>query len=170
MTMPRRYLGGALGADGRIYAIGGETNGPRELPDVEAYSPAQDRWVPIAPLLGARSRLAAATGSDGRIYATGGQLGANFLQTVEVYGPAILATPDHGAVGAPIGVQGSNFAAHARVRIFVGPVLVAQATTDSAGALALTSVTVPVLASGMYVVHGVDARSQYPTSTPFRVE
>ena len=69
----------AVGADGRIYVMGGFStclycwgNPPSEA-SAEVYDPRTNRWTPTAPLNHPRFvSLAAARGRDGRIYVTGG--------------------------------------------------------------------------------------------------
>ena len=74
----------ALGADGRIYVIGGQTTykSASAVPTVQAYSPGTKTWTFVAPLPGPRTDLAAAEGPDGRIYAFGGDDGQGRLDTV----------------------------------------------------------------------------------------
>jgi hypothetical protein len=85
MPTARSSLAAAPGSDGRIYAIGGNTN-QVVLNTVEAYNPWTAGWSTVAPMPTARTDLAAAMGSDGRIYAIGGQNGV-FFNTVEAYNP-----------------------------------------------------------------------------------
>lgn len=92
MPSPRSNLAATLGADGRIYALGGFNFAlGNPLAIVEAYNPATQSWASLPPMPTARADLAAAAGSDGRIYAIGG-FNANFtpydLNTVEAYSPA----------------------------------------------------------------------------------
>jgi hypothetical protein len=80
-------LAAACGADGRIYAVGGD-DFAFYLKRVEAYTPSTDFWVTVPSMPTRRSYLAAAAGADGRIYAIGGQNGPNGAQaTVEAYTP-----------------------------------------------------------------------------------
>jgi N-acetylneuraminic acid mutarotase len=84
----RLQLGAAVGADGRIYAIGGALK-PGVGP-VEAYDPSTDSWAPVASLLGGRQGPAVVAGADGRIYAIGGSYtdGPTPPTSVEAYDPA----------------------------------------------------------------------------------
>jgi len=87
MPTARDSLGAAAGADGRIYAIGGEGLGGF-FDTVEAYTPGTDSWITMPAIPTVRSFLAAATGADGRIYAIGGADGSiGPMTTVEVYTP-----------------------------------------------------------------------------------
>jgi N-acetylneuraminic acid mutarotase len=99
----RTDLAVVTATDGRIFAIGGETNylsssmvyteGP-SLADVTAYTPGTDTWAKVADMPTARDSLAAARGSDGRIYAIGGRAPScstcqlSYVRTVEVYTPS----------------------------------------------------------------------------------
>jgi N-acetylneuraminic acid mutarotase len=67
-----RFLGGALGQNGPIYAVGGtDTN----LPSTEAYSPSKNAWTAKARMLTPRDYLAVTAGANGLIYAVGGYNG-----------------------------------------------------------------------------------------------
>jgi len=87
---PLDALAAATGADGRIYAIGGDRNGSNSVGTVEAYTPSTDTWAAVRPMPTARFSLAAATGADGRIYAIGGDNSSSggALNTVEAYTPS----------------------------------------------------------------------------------
>jgi N-acetylneuraminic acid mutarotase len=67
-----RYLGGALGQSGPIYAIGGTD---AQLPSAEAYSPSKNAWTAKARMVTPRNYLAVTAGANGIIYAVGGQDG-----------------------------------------------------------------------------------------------
>jgi N-acetylneuraminic acid mutarotase len=82
MPTARRSFGITVGADGKIYVIGG-MNGAGALNTVEAYDPATDKWSSRASMPTARFSLAAERGSNGKIYAIGGQTTA----VVEEYDP-----------------------------------------------------------------------------------
>ena len=81
MNLIRYSVGGALGADGRIYAIGGWVGG--DSASVEAYDPSTDTWSFAAPMSSGRDGFAAVLGPDGRTYAIGGAS----LSSVEAYTP-----------------------------------------------------------------------------------
>jgi hypothetical protein len=85
MPTARGGLATAVGGDGRIYAVGGETNIGVKSDTAEAYNFATKAWSIVDPMPTARSRLGAAAGKDGRVYAIGGGPGA--LTTVEGYTP-----------------------------------------------------------------------------------
>ena len=88
MPTARYALTAVLGADRRIYAIGGTGPGGIFLPTLEVYDPGMNSWVSLAPMPTARSGLTAVLGPDGRIYAIGGVSTGNApLQTVEAYDP-----------------------------------------------------------------------------------
>jgi len=88
-SMPTARLGlaAAVGADGRIYAIGGNSASTVNLTTVEVYTPSSDSWATVASLNTARNSLAAATGADGRIYAIGGSGAGGAQAAMEVYDP-----------------------------------------------------------------------------------
>jgi len=97
MLVPRKDFGAAVGADHRIYAVGGTDDSFKQSISVEAYDPAKpDRgWVGVAALPApAYSDRAVAAGPDGRIYVMGGFGCAGQgtterrCETVHVYDPA----------------------------------------------------------------------------------
>ncbi|HDS01534.1 MAG TPA: hypothetical protein ENO07_05895, partial [candidate division Zixibacteria bacterium] len=74
MPEPRFAHAGALGADGKIYIMGGSL-GQDESPPLRGvfiYDPAQDTWEKGPSMLLPRSTLAAVATPDGKIYAIGG--------------------------------------------------------------------------------------------------
>jgi hypothetical protein len=93
LSAPRTGLAAAVGADGRIYAIGGAIDAARTA---EALIPGADHWTPIAPPFTPREFFAAAPGPDGRIYAIGGWDALDQFP-VEVYDPS----RDHWSGSAP---------------------------------------------------------------------
>jgi N-acetylneuraminic acid mutarotase len=95
---PRSEPGAALGADGKIYVIGGNPtlnrNQSSRMNAVEAYDPKTDRWNNCKSLPVPRTALCAVAASDagGRqlLFAIGGRnfdLPGNGLNTVEAYDP-----------------------------------------------------------------------------------
>lgn len=67
MLTPRYSFGAVVGADGRIYAIGGiDNNSP--ISSVEAFSPTTGTWSSVAPLPIADWINGAVSGKDGNIY------------------------------------------------------------------------------------------------------
>ena len=89
MITGRSNLAAALGADGRIYAIGGR-DPERDffLTDVQAYDPSTNRWAIVASLPTGRYNLGATAGCDGLIYALGGfAIGFRYSDVVEAYDP-----------------------------------------------------------------------------------
>jgi hypothetical protein len=101
MPEGRHGMGAALGADGRIYVVGGAVSysSPRAEDDVFVYDLASDRWSRGPRLRTARYHHAVTVTPDGKIYAVGG-LGRDgkSLASVEVLdtAPPILrrAPPD----------------------------------------------------------------------------
>ncbi len=90
MQTPRLGLTAAAGADGRIFAIGGDTLGGHAgtTTTVEAYSPATNTWAIVASMTVPRSGHAAAIGADGRIFAVGGYSGPQSTASAEAYTPS----------------------------------------------------------------------------------
>lgn len=73
MPTPRQLLAAALGADGKIYVIGGsEAYGSPGMDLVQVYDPSTDQWSEGPPLHIGRYGHAAATTPDGRIWVIGG--------------------------------------------------------------------------------------------------
>jgi hypothetical protein len=74
LPAPRMCLAAATGADGTIYAIGGEWINGLAQSSVYAYTPGVDTaWRTMPSLPAPRMCLAAATGADGTLYAIGGE-------------------------------------------------------------------------------------------------
>ena len=81
----RTNLAGAMGPDGRIYAIGGlSVNCAAYLNRVEGFNVNSDTWTTGQAMPTARQFEGVAAGPDGRIYAVGGYNGVR-LTTVEAY-------------------------------------------------------------------------------------
>ena len=74
MPEGRHAMGAALGADGRIYVIGGAVSysNPIATRSVFVYDPKTDRWDEGPPLRHARFHHAVAVDPSGKIYAVGG--------------------------------------------------------------------------------------------------
>lgn len=71
MPTPRSSLGVVAGANGKIYAIGGEDQ-TGILDIVEEYDPISDTWTQKADMPYAQSHFASVSASNGRIYVMGG--------------------------------------------------------------------------------------------------
>jgi N-acetylneuraminic acid mutarotase len=86
----RYNLAAAVAIDGRIYALGGLSQG-EATNAVEVYDPSHDRWVIGSSMLTPREGLGAVRGADDRIYAVFGLHGYYkhriVLNTVEAYTP-----------------------------------------------------------------------------------
>ncbi len=165
-TRVRDAMAAALGADGRIYAIGG---GSGPVPWVDAYLPASGTWSEVAPLSGPRQNLGAARGADGLLYAVGGDDGSRSSLIVEAYGPLIDVSPKRARIGDRIAIQGSNFAPAAQVRMHLDGARcwVVLGMTDGNGRLA-PAISFPLLGvvqAGKIAIEVVDDRSQYPVKT-----
>jgi hypothetical protein len=74
MPLPRQNMSAALGADGRIYVIGGfeSYSGSTPQKDVQIYDPRTDRWVEGPSLNTPRGDHAVVATPDGKIYVIGG--------------------------------------------------------------------------------------------------
>jgi len=99
MPRPRQEAGAALGADGRIYVVGGTYSYMSPLPvdDVDIYDPRTDRWSRAPSLRHPRRAHAVVVTSEGRIYAIGGHvirsgLSAWLPSPVESFGRDLRAT------------------------------------------------------------------------------
>lgn len=109
MPEGRHAMGAALGADGKIYVVGGAVSYGRPIGSrtVYIYDPRLDRWSEGPPLRHGRFHHAVAVGPAGRIYAVGGIVNESLYQrrgtaSVEVLDtatsapPAVPAPPDRG--------------------------------------------------------------------------
>jgi N-acetylneuraminic acid mutarotase len=86
--MPTPRYGLAAGVvNGKIYAIGGNSNDSIELNVTEEYNPDTNAWVTKAPMPTSRDGLAAAVVNN-RIYAIGGWSGGS-TDVIEEYDPGI---------------------------------------------------------------------------------
>ncbi len=110
LPTPRQSAAAAVGADGRIYVIGGSTavwgSAAATSATVEVYTPSTNTWATAASLLTPRAALTAATGPDGRIYAIGGtrcspDCGGPALATVEVYTPSSNSWASAASMASP---------------------------------------------------------------------
>jgi len=94
MPYGRNAMGAALGADGRIYVVGGAVSYSSPVPraDVFVYDPAKDRWE-IGPRLRRRRYHHAVTvDPKGRIYAIGGIAGKRLLSMAPTDSVEVLDT------------------------------------------------------------------------------
>jgi N-acetylneuraminic acid mutarotase len=74
MPSGRHAMGAALGADGKIYVIGGAISysRPRATDTVLVYDPVKNQWEKGPSLIHGRFHHAVAQGRDGKLYAIGG--------------------------------------------------------------------------------------------------
>src|SRR5262249_21368243 len=72
MPTGRSDLAATLGADGKIYAMGGNNGSGGEGDQLGVYNPTSPGWMSLPSLLNRRYGLGGATGVDGKIYAIGG--------------------------------------------------------------------------------------------------
>ena len=85
MTRARTNLAAAA-ADGRIFAIGGESDCGETIATVEAFDPLLGAWSEVASMSFSRYNHAAAV-VDGKIYAIGGIGSEGEIDSVEMYDP-----------------------------------------------------------------------------------
>jgi N-acetylneuraminic acid mutarotase len=90
--------GAALGADGRIYVVGGAISysNPAACREVQVYDPATDRWSEGPALNEARQGHMVVATKDGRIYAIGG------TNQHSVFHPRMIVGGEPGESGGPL--------------------------------------------------------------------
>jgi hypothetical protein len=83
----RRYGHSATqDATGRVFVLGGTSDGQAPIGVAEIFSPSDGTWTTIADLPTPRLGVAAATGKDGRVYAIGGRDASGAASdVVEIY-------------------------------------------------------------------------------------
>jgi N-acetylneuraminic acid mutarotase len=109
----RYALAATVGADGKIYAVGGVSNDFTILDTVEVYDPAASspQWTTLKTRLTLpRKGLAAVTAPDGKIYAIGGAGPSGLLNSVEAYDPTAVM-PQWTQVSASLNTGRQDFAA-----------------------------------------------------------
>jgi hypothetical protein len=84
--IPRRSLGGALGSDGLIYAVGGN-DGTQALAVAQRYAMVSGQWSAALWLPVATDSLGLATAPDGRLFAVGGNVAGAPVAAVYAYRP-----------------------------------------------------------------------------------
>jgi hypothetical protein len=74
LPTPRQAMGADIGADGRIYVVGGAPSyaHPKPLDVVEIYDPDRDTWETGPPLVYPRRGHAVVATPEGKLYAIGG--------------------------------------------------------------------------------------------------
>jgi len=175
----RYYNTGALGADGRIYLIGGEMSNAFIATNqtVTAFKSNRIVFLPTPPFTSI-SRAAATQGPDGRIYLTGGRTTLTNTTPTEflyMYGPYITLSTVSGKSGSTVLVTCKNFAAGSTIKLYWdsvsgNPVVTAGSVTNASGDLASTlSFTVPAATQTVHKIIGIDERAAYPVSADFTV-
>ncbi|MFC1935737.1 thrombospondin type 3 repeat-containing protein, partial [Chloroflexota bacterium] len=108
MSRPRNNLAGALGSNGRIYAIGGGlTYSLGQLTDtVESYDPLTNTWRPEPSLNSIRGGHGAARAGDGHIYAIGGSGGRRVAEGLNA--PPAISSPNCDPLPPPGGNDGDG--------------------------------------------------------------
>jgi N-acetylneuraminic acid mutarotase len=126
MPTPRGNLAVVTANNGKIYAIGGVSNGNLVVTN-EEYDPATDTWTTKASMPTLRDLVSAVAANNGKIYAIGGRIPvtSEFVGTNEEYDPAtdawttkasmptpregvVLAAPNNGKIYA-IGGGPANY-------------------------------------------------------------
>jgi kelch-like protein 17 (actinfilin)/kelch-like protein 20 len=172
-----------LGPDGRIYALGGRQSMTPAfgggMNRVEAYDPAANAWVAVAPMRTDHHNFAAATGPDGRVYAIGrysynpfGPFPPQPSQPVEAYDPATNTWTSVANLPAPSNRPASWAATWSDRRIYVwaGQMFAFDPATDTWAEVAFPALprSYGGLVTGadgrLYHVGGRDA-SHLPSST-----
>jgi N-acetylneuraminic acid mutarotase len=109
-TTEREHLTSAV-VDGKLYVMGGRTNGMSANVDTnEVYDPKTDRWTVLEPMPSKRGGLASAF-VNGSIYVFGGEQPSGTFSNNEKYDPANnkwtveapMPTARHGLAAASIG-------------------------------------------------------------------
>jgi N-acetylneuraminic acid mutarotase len=94
-SLGREGLAAVSGSDGRIYAIGGESETGTtftQTGEVDAYTISSNTWSIATPLPDEALELSAAEGGDGRIYAMGGlNSSGTVIANVYAYSPTTNA-------------------------------------------------------------------------------
>jgi len=174
LIVPRRMHGAALGADGRVYAVGGADTAGGPLGSVEVLSADGTRWLSAPPITPARYGVAVTRGWDGRLYAIGGSTMVARVVDVEAYGPRVSPGPAMGAAGAVIALSLSNFAADAKVTVTFsgdpdGKVAATGTSNDMGNVVPSLVWQVPPVAAGTYVLTAIDDRARYAVRARFVV-
>ncbi|CAN0111427.1 unnamed protein product, partial [Hapterophycus canaliculatus] len=72
--MKRRRTGVAVaaGPDGRLFAVGGSSDGTHGLSSVETFDPREGKWSASAPMIVGRAFCCATFAPSGSLYVVGG--------------------------------------------------------------------------------------------------
>ena len=76
--------------NGKLYAVGGESEDRRPLSSVERYAPGTNAWEAVGPMAAARVAHAVAV-LDDKVYSVGGAGDDGHLSSVERYDPVTNA-------------------------------------------------------------------------------
>jgi N-acetylneuraminic acid mutarotase len=123
--LPARWIFGAAGTNGLVYAIGGYNNvlNPPALNVNEMYDPVANKWTGEASMPTARAALGVVASTDGRIFAIGGELSTSpstVYSTVEVYQPTTNSWTTEASLPEPRSEFGSALGADGNIYIFGG--------------------------------------------------
>lgn len=170
-------LGGAtaaLGSDGNIYLIGGESSCSNcPLSSVFVYNSVSDIWMRAVDTSVPRRGHGASTGTDGRIYVFGGENNDGKLDSVEAYGPEIGVEPQSASPGETVAVSGNNFSTNAIVNVYWGTdtsaTPLATGNSDATGTLVPVELVLPNVADGTYLITVIDDLAEYPVYKQIQV-
>jgi hypothetical protein len=82
--------------------------------------------------------------------------------------PSITLTPDWGPPNRQVTINGYNFTACGKVRIYFGITPVDSVTADSSGSITYT-LMVPKVLPGLYTIKAIDLANNYYVTAPFTV-
>jgi N-acetylneuraminic acid mutarotase len=143
LPTPRQNLTAAVGSDGRIYAIGGSTDGgATTVSTVEAYNPTTRTWASgLTPMPTPRQGMSASMGNDGLIYVMGGLNNQQevVLATVEAYNATLNSWSSRANMPTARTNPGSAVAADGTVYVFGGQLLSGQTLNTVEGYTASTN-------------------------------
>ncbi|MBI3646088.1 MAG: hypothetical protein HY233_09015, partial [Acidobacteriales bacterium] len=116
MPTTRSHMDGAV-IDGKLYVVGGSTDGGNAIATLEVYDPSTDAWTTNAPMPTARQSHGAGE-VNGILYAVSGVLaGGIAVNTVEAYDPAtdtwttVAPIPTAQYLSKPQGINGVLYVA-----------------------------------------------------------
>ena len=174
LLTPRYSIGAAVGADGRIYVIGGMVDmdarprpGPQSFGEgglLEAYAPTTRTWTTLARMPTMRRDLVAVAAGD-RIYALGGNRveGDNtILTTVEAYTPRTNTWTSLASMPSPRGFVGATLGPDGRIYVIGGSNAAGIVSTVEAYSPSTNTWTnlpnLPSARSSVMVAAGADGR------------
>jgi Kelch motif protein len=165
MSARRSGAAAALLPDGAVLEAGGCSSGYCDrgpaLSSTELWG--RPDWLSNAPMTQPRANAVATALPGGDVLVAGGDgttSGVDQLSTAELYTPILISMhPDRGPAGTRVTVSGTGFYAHEAVRVLWNySKLIARPRTTAAGTFT-TTVTIPAVSPGRYLVFGQGVRS-----------